>query len=619
MQNVWSDVEADEDFLNFKTVAETAASIIEDSKGVPLSMGICGSWGVGKSSMVNLVEKSLRAQAGDTSYLFVRYNAWLYQGFDDARAALLEVIARTLLEHQKETKKPLDKAKDFLERIDLWRCVGLFASSAVSVAAGLPPVGAISEVMRTGKALFQGQASVEDVTEGEKLIKGVVDEGKGLLRPPKVLNPPKEIQLLRDQFESVLTEANVKLVVFVDDLDRCLPATLIPTLEAIRLFLMIKNTAFVIAADDLMIRKAVAKHFDGLSLDDDLVINYFDKLIQVPIRVPPLGTQDIRAYLFSLYLENREIPDDVRTRARTLVSNMLKETWKGTRIDRDKVIKSLGDCPRGLESQLELADRIAPLMSSSAKISGNPRLIKRFLNTLSIRQKIARSEGITVEEATLAKILLFERCCSASSFNHLVRRVNSSESGVVEELAILEAEAQEGKGENLPEPWKKDSEFVIEWLTLSPPLAGIDLRAAVYVSRDTHPLMTAADVMSRDARMIGEGLLKLKSKCPAALLARYSALGQLDKTLILDSVISKAKGVSNWGTPPELHALLAIAKALPEASDRIISLFLSLPPTSFKPNIVPLLQDHPISAKLIPAIVKLPGIPLPFKTAIEKQ
>lgn len=569
--------------------------------------------------MVNLVEKSLRAHAGDTSYLFVRYNAWLYQGFDDARAALLEVIARTLLEHQKKEKKPLEKAKEFAERIDLWRCLGLFASSAVSVAAGLPPVGAMGELVRTGRAIFQGELTEDEITDGEKSVKGVVDDGKGLLRPPKVINPPKEIQLLREHFESVLEEAGVKLVVFVDDLDRCLPATLIPTLEAIRLFLMIKNTAFVIAADDLMIRKAVAKHFDGLSLDDDLVINYFDKLIQVPIRVPPLGTQDIRAYLFSLYLQNSEIEADAKDRARNLVSKMLKETWKGIRVDRQKVIESLGNCPPKLEAQLELADRIAPLMASSVKISGNPRLIKRFLNTLSIRLKIAQGEGITVEEATLAKILLFERCCSGASFNHLVRRVNSSDSGIVDELARLETDAQEGDGGDLPDPWKKDSEFILEWLTLPPALAGVDLRAAVYVSRDTHPLMTAADVMSRDARMVGESLLKLRTKCPQPLLNRYASLGQMDKTLILESVISKAKGMPNWGTPPEMHALLTIAKNSPETSERIINLFLSLPPGGFRPNLIPHLQDHPIAAKLLPALAKLPGISDLFKTAIEKK
>lgn len=616
---MWSDIESDEDFLNFKTVAETAASIIDNAKGTPLSMGICGSWGVGKSSMVNLVERALLAHGGATPYLFVRYNAWLYQGFDDARAALLEVIAHTILEHQQAQKKPSEKAIEFVKRIDLWRSLGLFASSAVSVAAGLPPVGAIGELVRAGSAVFKGDLTTEEITDGEAAIKAVAEEGRGLLRPRKVINPPKEIHLLRNHFESVLQEAGVKLVVFVDDLDRCLPATLIPTLEAIRLFLMIKNTAFVIAADDLMIRKAVAKHFDGLSLDDDLVVNYFDKLIQVPIRVPPLGTQDIRAYLFSLYLQNSDIPEDEKRRACGKVSAMLKDVWKGTRIDRQSVMDQIANCPAKLTAQLELAERIAPLMASSAKISGNPRLIKRFLNTLSIRLQIARGEGISVEEATLAKILLFERCCSGPSFNHLVRRVNSSESGVVDEITALEANVQEGDSNKLPEAWRKDSEFIFDWLALAPTLAGVDLRAAVYVSRDTHPLMTAADVMSREARLVGESLLQLKTNCPSALQTRFSSLGQLDKTLILESVITKAKAVSSWGTPPELFAMLMIARQSADVAERIKNFLLSIPPSAFKPNLVPHLQDHPLGQKLLPALTAMPGVSTPVKTAIKNK
>jgi predicted KAP-like P-loop ATPase len=71
--------------------------------------------------------------------------------------------------------------------------------------------------------------------------------------------------------------------VLIDDLDRCLPETTISTLEAIRLFLFLKNTAFVIAADNDMIKHAVRKHFVGIE-NDLLVTSYFDKLIQVPIR-----------------------------------------------------------------------------------------------------------------------------------------------------------------------------------------------------------------------------------------------------------------------------------------------------------------------------------------------
>src|SRR5690606_13618135 len=107
----------------------------------------------------------------------------------------------------------------------------------------------------------------------------------------------------------------VTLVVLIDDLDRCLPDTTISTLEAIRLFLFLKNTAFVIAADDNMIKHAVKKHFGELD-DDTLVTNYFDKLIQVPIRVPALGTQEVRAYMMMLFIENSGLDarqkDDLR-------------------------------------------------------------------------------------------------------------------------------------------------------------------------------------------------------------------------------------------------------------------------------------------------------------------
>ena len=47
----------------------------------------------------------------------------------------------------------------------------------------------------------------------------------------------------------------------------------------------------MIAADDAMIKHAVRRHFGDV--DDELVTNYFDKLIQLPIRVPPLGTQEV--------------------------------------------------------------------------------------------------------------------------------------------------------------------------------------------------------------------------------------------------------------------------------------------------------------------------------------
>ena len=175
---------------------------------------------------------------------------------------------------------------------------------------------------------------------------------------------------------------DVTLVVFVDDLDRCLPITAISTLEAMRLFLFMDRTAFVIAADEKMIRQAVRAHFKDTVLDDDLVTNYFDKLIQIPIRVPPLGTQEVRAYLFLLFIENSNCPQNIKDEARKAICKQLGETWLGKTVDREFVVSLIQECPAQLKSQFELADRIAPLMTSAQQIRGNPRLIKRFLNTL---------------------------------------------------------------------------------------------------------------------------------------------------------------------------------------------------------------------------------------------
>ncbi|NTV93568.1 MAG: NTPase KAP, partial [Chlorobiaceae bacterium] len=90
------------------------------------------------------------------------------------------------------------------------------------------------------------------------------------------------------------------LIVLVDDLDRCLPNTAISTLEAMRLLLFIPQTAFIIAADEQMIRNSVRYHFGNIDLSDELVTSYFDKLIQIPLRVPRLGVNEVKGYLILL-------------------------------------------------------------------------------------------------------------------------------------------------------------------------------------------------------------------------------------------------------------------------------------------------------------------------------
>ena len=153
---------------------------------------------------------------------------------------------------------------------------------------------------------LSGDVDSSDLENAGAVASSAAAAGRALLNPKKESSPPREIQALRNSFEDALKEIDVTLVVLIDDLDRCLPGTTISTLEAIRLFLFLENTAFVIAADDAMIKHAVKQHFGGLE-DETLVTNYFDKLVQIPIRVPALGTQEVRAYMMMLFIENSEL------------------------------------------------------------------------------------------------------------------------------------------------------------------------------------------------------------------------------------------------------------------------------------------------------------------------
>ena len=114
---MWPDNETDRDLLNFSGIAGTVAEIIVQASGRPISIGVSGAWGSGKSSMIKLIQRALEERDQDKRFLFVEFNAWLYQGYDDARAALMDVIATRLQDETKERKTGLDKVKDLLKRV----------------------------------------------------------------------------------------------------------------------------------------------------------------------------------------------------------------------------------------------------------------------------------------------------------------------------------------------------------------------------------------------------------------------------------------------------------------------------------------------------------------------
>ncbi|MEX2218919.1 MAG: P-loop NTPase fold protein [Phycisphaerales bacterium] len=614
---MWTDNDTDRDALNFTGVADTVAEIIASAGGEPVSVGVAGAWGVGKSSMIRLIRRSVEKSqpkegSGHPSVVFVEFNAWLYQGYDDARSALMDVIAGTLADEAKKREKGIDKAKALLKRLNWIRLARMTAATAASLALGVPPVGVVGDVVAFVKDTVNKGADKDTVSRAGELAVQVREEAEGLLRPAEERTTPREIQAIRDDFQATLGELGVTLVVLIDDLDRCLPETTISTLEAIRLFLFLKRTAFVIAADDQMIKHAVRRHFEGV--DEELVGNYFDKLIQVPIRVPPLGTQEVRGYMMVLLADASSLSPERKTAIREGVCAQLAKTWQGARVDR-AFIKGVDKAlPADLLSQLEVVDRLAPIMTTAKKVRGNPRLIKRFMNALAIRKAIARRHSVTVDDGVLTKMLLFERCGHPDAYAELAAAVNSSATGEAKFIREWEAKTKAGKELKLKAPW--DDPFVTEWLALPPMLAGFDLRGVLYVSREHFQIVTPQDRLSSDALEILDALLA-QPNMAKQLREKLRGLPRADLPLIMDQLLQRAAQEQEWGAPNILTACIEVAEADTVQGERLASFLSERPPAQVDASIVPLLGDR-AWAKPVLEKWRTSSVANPVKKAIER-
>ncbi len=614
---MWPDNETERDFLNFAGVADTVGEIIVQARGRPISIGVSGAWGIGKSSMIKLIQASLAArpkQDGVRDFIFVEFNAWLYQGYDDARAALMDVIATKLAAEAASRNKGIDKAKSLLKRVNWLRVAKLVAGSAAAMSMGLPPTGLIGELWGLGQRALAAKPDAKFVDDATKSIGEATETASGLLNPPEETSPPKEIQALRNNFEETLDELGVTLIVLIDDLDRCLPETTISTLEAIRLFLFLKNTAFVIAADNEMIKHAVRRHFEGVP-DDMLVTSYFDKLIQVPIRVPPLGTQEVRAYMMMLFIDNSDLGEAFKEQIRTGVCAQLRKTWQGKRVDSAFIQSLHQPLSPELLAKLGTAERLAPLMTSATGIAGNPRLIKRFLNALAIRMSISRSQGVGVDEAVLAKLLLFERLGNTRAYADLIAKVGASDDGKPSFLAEWERDAAAGKELSLAAPW--DENFVSEWLTLPPALSTIDLRGALYVSREHAPLITAEDRLSSEGAELLSALLQ-NPEGASVLKGRLTKLPRNETAVVMDRLLASARQEQEWGVPHILEACIAIADADPPQGAKLAAFLLDRPHTQIKPNLIPKIGDQAWAKSTLTHWLDKP-VSTAVKNAIKRQ
>lgn len=583
---MWPDIETEQDFLNYSEVAEIAAEFLRTPELLPLSIGVFGGWGAGKSSMLRLIESEL-----SKDFLIIKFDAWLYQGYDDARAALMDVIASRLIEATRGDATLQTKVLALAKRVNYFRLAGL-ALDGTALAMGLPTFGAITMGTEAIGRFISGSPSESDPQLIKDAAANAAKQAEGLVKPGEDKSPSREIEKFRAEYGEVLRGLKKTVVVFIDNLDRCLPRNAIHTLEAVRLFLFLPNSAFVIAADDEMIRHSVSEHYGQLG--ERHVTDYLDKLIQMPIRVPQLGVREVRAYMILLFASMGGLASDEVESIRKLVENNLRKSWRDEPIRLQDLTQSIrGPNKTILTSAFELADRIAPLLANSTRVGGNPRIVKRMLNVVNMRAKIAEKREIPLDHSVITKLALFERCMSVDGTVELYRLINESAEGKPKLLKTLEqcVDDPEKLQNECPKSWVPSAGFLAEWLELPPKLSDVNLRPAVYLSRETTPLRFTGSNLSSQGETAVRILLQMTSSVSAAGKLAIAKVPPEEHVQVMQSICSELRKVNDWTTKPKgFDGACSLADASVEAAEVLARHIKSLPLKKMPPWLNALLK-----------------------------
>lgn len=333
--------ESGSDNLGLTLHSQSLIQFIERSQ-TPITIGIQGEWGSGKTSLMNAINHHFELERRDIKQIWV--NSWEYSLLSSPEEALVKIITKII--------------DDLLEADDNIDRKNKISSGAKEVFKGVARIG----------------ATVAFGSGGQNIVDKALE------------TKPETISSLRDKLEDLIidiasrdTNPFSRIVVYVDDLDRMEPKNAVAVLELLKNVFTVKNCVFLLAIDYQVVVKGLKEKFGPQTAENEWEFRaFFDKIIQLPFMMP-MGQYDIGKYV-------------------------------------NELLKSVGFISGAEFKPEEITDTV--LLS----IGGNPRSIKRLVNSVSLIQiftqtkiKLAGDGNNFADEINLSendeKLLLFTLLC----------------------------------------------------------------------------------------------------------------------------------------------------------------------------------------------------------------
>lgn len=406
------------DLLERKKYAQGLARLAE-SGATPMVIGIYGTWGMGKTSLMRLIETELDR----TKVQPLWFNPWEHQFDDNPVVALVfKIMEQTGRKWEQSAKKTL----------------ALFAAALTSGAikgAAKYFTGwdfSLKDLLHLGKHYFENQFLVRDFRMNlrdklEQLVKKVRTEGY----------------------------QNRRLVFFIDDLDRCLDNQSLKLLEGLKLYLNLDGCVFFLGLNREAMESVLRSHYPDL----DTRADYLDKIIQLPFYLPPIEADNRKQFVGRLL--GQELASCGGLLTATLGENPRKvKRFINKLIVNDSLAQALGIPDydvRVLALLLLIQDAHYP---SYLKIAENPDLLKELQQANQDEETQAWAEQFLDPSESLrniVKALTVPAKTDLTPYIHLVRVTRAEPQ---EDEPPLEPRRRKVNIEDLPAILARHAEWV---------------------------------------------------------------------------------------------------------------------------------------------------------------
>lgn len=520
---MWKDIETSEDLLGYRFHAKLLKEIVLDKSMLPTSIGIFGNWGYGKSSLMLLMEKEINeeitkqvAEENNPRILQVRFNGWQYESYETTKYSLIQVLLDSVEKYLSDNRDIFDKLDIILKRINLLKLGVLLLKKYVwdkipnAIKSNLPTADDLKKCVGVDDITkfqneFQNEHTSLFVTKFRTLLESIVEDAK---------------------FDSI--------IVYIDDLDRCSGEKMIECIEAIKLFLNVKNTAFVLGADERMVERAIKEHYPEIEQDKRQIYSpfsdYLEKLIQIPYRLPRLSLNEQYTYILFLLLKSK-YPNFFNAVIKDYNDYKNKEPFGN--YDAEKMRAALG------ENKIPDVEALIPIIPMMTRfLNGSPRQLKRFLNTFDLRMRMVQVANIReIDPTVLAKLMLLEYNFKYQRLFESLYGMQLLGDGIIDKIGEVEECARQKKKLNDKrwQEWEEDN-LVLDWLSLSPSLSGVNLKEYFWIARDS--LKNSVPVESLVSNVARRFYLTLRNKQSAIAKKKFlqeeiAKLGDEERQMVI--------------------------------------------------------------------------------------